>query len=65
MIPFNKFKSLPTTDKIQTVCDDVNTRYEGNIKPLIDHTVNAYDSKEFSQAYKRVKEHAASLNYEI
>ncbi len=65
MISFQTFKGMPKDEKIQSVCESVNVSYEGNIKPLIDHTVNAYDSKEFSQAYKRVKEHAASLNYEI
>lgn len=63
MISFNKFKSLPKTEKIRSVCDSVNTNYEGNIIPLIDHVTNAYDSTEFAKAFKRLKEHAASLNY--
>lgn len=63
MISFQVFKRLATKDKVQSVCESVNVSYEGNIKPLIDHTVNANDSTEFSKAFKRLKEHAASVKY--
>lgn len=63
MISFNNFRSLQHTDKIQSICDSVEVSYEGSFQPLINDIVNAWNSTEFAKAFKRVKEHAASVKY--